>query len=94
MKYKHIYSSKPINDIDLSGFATELCGVNRHKRNNCGFVAYTLAYYLNNMGISAERVEGYFKVDIPDTGIKSFTPDELTDMKISGYDIHNTNSRI
>lgn len=93
MTSKYIYCSEPIGNV-LNDFTSELLGVDPNKRNNCGFVSFTLVSFLNKKGISAKQVHGDFKVDIPDTGKKSFTPDELLDMKIAGYDVNNVNDRI
>lgn len=93
MTSNYIYCSKNIGNV-LNGYESELCGVDPNKRNNCGFVASTLASFLNNKGISANQVRGYFKVDIPDTSKKSFTPDELIDMKINGFNVNDVNDRI
>jgi hypothetical protein len=89
-----IYSSKPLPS-DLKDKLVGACEyVDRHKRGNCGPSAINVAGVLKEENIKVKKVQGIFKVDIPDYGIDNFKDDELEHMETLGFDHRNESDRI
>ena len=55
-------------------------------RGNCGVVAAELCSYAATHGYNMPRVYGWFHVDNPPMDYDDFTDDEITDMKLIGFD--------
>jgi len=89
-----IYSSRPLPDFVLASFKNDPSWRFRERRDYCGNVAIALVSNLEKQGIPAKRVEGVFKADLPDFGIKSFTQEEIAEMKATGYNPNSEKDRV
>lgn len=63
-------------------------------RDNCGPATYDLIFFMNDNGISAEQVQGYFKCDIPVHDKRDFTTEMKVEFKESGLDWNSSQDRL